>query len=62
LTVFSVLAYSFFARPATGAGRSFNTMRNVRFYYFAFTYRFSYGRGGEGQKRARVLGADDLKS
>lgn len=54
MTVFSVLAYSFFARPNWGLAESFNTMRNARFYYFAFTYRFSYGEGRPGQERARV--------
>ena len=54
MTVFSVLAYSFFARPDWERAESFNTMRNARFYYFAFTYRFSYGEGRQGQERARV--------
>jgi len=31
-------------------------MRNARFYYFAFTFRFSFGEGRQGRSvRARVL-------
>jgi hypothetical protein len=28
--------------------------RDARFVYFAFTFRFSYGRGGEGGSVRRV--------
>jgi hypothetical protein len=31
------------------------TMRSNRVYYFAFTYRFFYGRGGPGEAARRML-------
>lgn len=31
---------------------------DVRFYYFAFTYRYLYGGGGPGELRACVSGRE----
>jgi hypothetical protein len=56
LTLFLPLAYSLHCPPRLKAGRSFKTMRNARFFYFSFTYRFSFVEGGEdGSVRAKSV-------
>jgi hypothetical protein len=37
------------------SGQATDAMHNTRFYYFAFTYRFFFGRGGPGEARAAHL-------
>jgi len=62
LTVFSIPAYSFFApRSGDAAGQANDMMHAARFYYYAFTYRFSYGERRPG-RGVRASDVSDLKS